>query len=165
MTWYAIRTAPQRELAVEAMLRRKGYTVHLPTETKTRRAGGFKGKRKVVTYPKFTRYIFIKAPFSFLHLMAENHVSSVVGFDGSPAPITDEKFEAVLSMPSNVPHKHSVNPHRALRTGEMAEITSGPFQGQVVKVQGIYGAKARIFLSLFGNGKEVEILLDKLEAA
>ena len=40
MTWFAIRCAPQREIAVEAMLRRKGYDVFLPTEVKSRRVGG-----------------------------------------------------------------------------------------------------------------------------
>jgi hypothetical protein len=44
MTWFAIRCAPQREIAVEAMLRRKGYDVFLPTEVKSKKVG----KRKYV---------------------------------------------------------------------------------------------------------------------
>lgn len=166
MTWYALRTAPQREFAVEAMLRIKGYEVFLPTETKVRRQQGRNGKRVTVTYPMFVRYIFVGGKFSWLHLMAERHVSGVVGFDGTPSPISDAEISRMRAMSgSNVPHRHSVNPHRALRTGELAEITSGPFAGQVVKIEGLHGQKAKIFMNLFGTRKEVEIATDKLEAA
>ena len=163
MTWYAIRTAPQREIAVEAMLRRKGYDVFLPIEVKSKRMG--KKKYVAVTYPMFTRYMFVGGGFSWLHLMAERHVTGVVGFDGSPAPISDTEIAKLRNMSGDIPHRHSVNPHRALRTGELAEIQTGPFAGQVVKIEGLHGNKARIFMNLFGVRKLAEIELSKLEAA
>jgi hypothetical protein len=46
----------------------------------------------------------------------------------------------------------------------MAEIAVGPFAGQIVKVEGLHGRKARIFLNLFG-GRKVEIDIADLEAA
>ena len=164
MTWYAIRTAPQRERAVEAMLRVQGYVVFLPVETKIKRVG-LKRTRREVVYPMFVRYLFVRAPVPWLHLMAVNHVTGVVGFDGTPAPIEDHEIERIKNMSGNIPHRASVNPHRALRTGELAEITAGPFSGQVVKITGLHGNKARIFVNLFGGVKEAEILLADLEAA
>lgn len=165
MTWFAIRCAPQREIAVEAMLRRKGYDVFLPTETKMRRLRRGAKKREMVTYPTFTGYLFVKAPVPWLHLMAERHVMGFVGFDGSPAPIAEAEIAKLKNMSGNVPHRHSVNPHRALRTGELAEIQAGPFAGQVVKIEGLHGNKARIFMNLFGVRKLADIELSKLEAA
>lgn len=167
MIWFAIRTAPQRELAVEAMLRRQGYDVFCPLETKLRKSIS-KGRRVVreVTYPLFVRYIFVGGKFSWLHLMAERHVTGVVGFDGRPAPISDAEIRRLRAMSGTaVPHRHSVNPHRALRTGELAEITAGAFAGQVVKVDGLHGTKARIFVNLFGSIKSVEIDAANLVAA
>ena len=81
MTWFAIRCAPQREIAVEAMLRRKGYDVFLPTEVKSKKIGKSPKKYKAVVYPMFTRYLFVAAPVPWLHLMAERHVTGVVGCD------------------------------------------------------------------------------------
>ncbi len=167
--WFAIRTAPQRELAVEAMLRRKGYKVFLPVERKIKTGRAMRGKRMAVVhrvYPMFTRYLFIGGEFSWLHLMAENHVTGVVGFDGCPAPIANAEIERVRAMSgSNIPHRFSENPHRAIRTGELAEISFGPFAGQIVKVEGLHGRKAKIFLNLFGARKSVEIDVANLEAA
>ena len=165
MTWFAIRCAPQREIAVEAMLRRKGYDVFLPTEVKSRRVGGRIGKRKAVVYPMFSRYIFIGGSFSWLHLMAERHVTGVVGCDCVPSPIKDEAIEKLRNMSSAVPHIHSVNPHRALRLGELAEIQVGPFAGQIVKIEGLHGRKASIFINLVGTQKEATINLGDLAAA
>lgn len=165
--WFAIRVAPQREFAVEAMLRRQGIKVFLPTEVKFRKT--IKKGRRVsvpVTYPSFVRYLFVRKPFSWLHLMAERHITGVVGFEGVPAPIADAEIERLRSdSTSTVPHRHSVNPHRALRTGEMAEICEGVFSGQIVKIEGLHGRKAKVFLNLFGGQKLVEIDIAGLEAA
>jgi transcription antitermination factor NusG len=114
----------------------------------------------------FNRYLFVQAPIPWLHLMAQRHVSGVVGIDGVPSPIANAEIEKLRQMDgSAIPHRNSVNPHRALRTGDLAEIQTGPFSGQVVKVAGLSGAKARIFVNLFGTVKEAEIATEDLEAA
>lgn len=166
MIWYAIRTAPQREFAVEAMLHRKGYEVFLPIEVKTKLITRPRRSVKEVRYAMFIRYLFVGGRFSWLQLLSENHVSGVVGFDGRPAGIPDAEIARLRSMSgSAIPHKWSVNPHRAVKTGDLAEISTGPFAGQIVKVEGLHGKKARIFLNLFGSRKEVEIDAANLEAA
>lgn len=175
--WYAIRTAPQREFAlvgrtddkgewVPGILERKGYTVFLPTETKVRRQSATSRKRVAVQYPMFVRYIFVQGPVPWLHLMMERHITGVVGFDGRPAPIPDSAIQRLRAMSgSAIPHRSSPNPHRSFRAGELAEISCGPFSGQVVKIEGLHGRKAKIFVNLFGTRKLVEIDVAKLEAA
>lgn len=183
MTWYCLRTHPQREFTLTGrpdengewlpgVLERKGYQVFCPTETKFRKTIK-KGRRVSIPrlYPMFTGYIFVGGAFSWLHLMAEPHVLGVVGFpDGfgerRPAPISEAEMAKLRKMSGAlVPHKRSVNPHRALRIGELAEIAVGPFSGQIVKIEGLYGRKARVFMNLFNVRKEVEIDLSNLEAA
>lgn len=175
--WYAIRTSPQREFAlagrhdedgvwVPGLLERRGYTAFLPTEVKMKRISRHAKRMTPVSYPLFTGYVFVRAPFSFLHLLAERHVQGVVGFDGQPAPIADAEIARLAAMSGNVvPHRKSVNPHVALRVGERAEITAGPFTGQVVAIAGLHGSKARIFVNLFGSRKEAEIATEHLTAA
>ena len=181
--WYALRTHPQREFAlagrydqdgdwVKGVLERQGYQVFCPTETKFRKTIK-KGRRVSIpkTYPMFTGYIFIGGSFSWLHLLAEPHVLGVVGFadaygERRPAPISEAEMAKLRSMSGSlVPHQRSVNTHRALRVGELAEISVGPFQGQIVKVEGIHGRKAKVFMNLFNVRKEVEIDLANLDAA
>lgn len=165
--WFAIRVAPQREFTVEAMLRTQGFEVFLPTEVKFRKT--IKKGRRVsipVSYAMFVRYLFVRKPFSWLHLMAERHITGVVGFEGVPAPIEDAEIERLRGESGGaVPHRHSVNPHRALRTGELAEICEGVFTGQIVKIEGLHGRKAKVFLNLFGGQKLVEIDIAALDAA
>jgi transcription antitermination factor NusG len=184
LTWYAIRTNPQREFLLagrydengewcKGLLEKKGYAqVFCPTETKFRKT--IKKGRRVsipVLYPMFTGYIFVGGTFSWLQLMAENYITGVVGFPDNhgnrrPAPISESEMAKLRAMSGGlVPHKRSVNPHRALRVGELAEISVGPFAGQVVKIEGLHGRKAKIFVNLFGMTKLAEISLADLEAA
>lgn len=184
MTWYALRTNPQREFTLAGrpdadgvwlpgLLERKGYDqVFCPTETKFRKT--MKRGRSMsipVLYPLFTGYIFIGGSFSWMHLLAEDYIRGVVGFpDGTGqrkyAPISDAEMSRLKAMSGAlVPHRRSVNTHRALRVGEFAEIATGPFQGQIVKIEGLHGRKARVFLNLFATRKEVEIGIEDLEAA
>ena len=89
MTWYAIRTSPQREMTVHAMLHRKGYAVYLPVETRERRRA--KGGRDEISVPMFSGYLFVRYPFSWPHLRADrgacitvyrHHLNLAVSRDG-----------------------------------------------------------------------------------
>lgn len=163
MTYFAIRTAPQRETAVEAALRVKGYDVVLPLEGIRRRAKRGSGPRTILWKPMFTRYCFIRGPVPWLHLMAERHVTGVVGFNGAPSPIADCEIDRLRAMSGFMRPDVSVNKQRAVKTGDMAKISSGPFTGHVVKVTGLSAKKARVFQRLFGSERSVELPVDMLE--
>ena len=118
-----------------------------------------------MTYPLFPRYLIAgyQGGMPWLHLAGVRHVTGVVGFDGTPAQISGRDMSRILGMTSAP--RAALNPHRALRAGDLAEITSGVFVGRIVKIEGLTGRKARIFLDLFGTRKEVEIPVEALEAA
>ena len=183
-SWYALRVEPQKEFTLggrhdangewlPGVLERKGYLrVYVPTETKFRKTLR-KGRRVSipVIYPLFTSYIFVGGAFSWQHLLAENHIQGVVGFpdetgERRPAPISESEMAKLREMSGGlIPHRRSVNPHRALRVGELAEISIGPFAGQIVEIKGSHGRKAKIFVSLFGHATLTEIPIGDLEAA
>ena len=179
MIWYAIRTSPQREFAlagrhdkngawVPGSLERKGYTVFVPVEIKEKRVSRYAKKVRAVSYPMFTGYIFVGGDLSWAALGEEDYVTGFVKMfpSGMPAPISDSEIVRIKAMSATpVPHRRSINPHRALRAGEMAEITVGPFAGQRLKVEGLYGRKARLFQSLFGAERLIEVPIENVEAA
>ena len=183
MIWYAIRTAPQRELTLAGrhdengvwlpgLLEKRGYQVFCPTEVKFRKTI-LKGRRVSIPklYPMFLGYCFVGGKFSWLELMAENHVQGVVGFPDEhgnrrPAPISESEMDKLRAMSGGlVPHRRSVNTHRAFRVGESAAIAVGPFAHQIVTIANLHGSKARVFLNLFNVTREVEVDLDVLDVA
>lgn len=183
-SWYALRVDAQREFTLggrhdangewfPGVLERKGYSrVYVPTETKFRKTLR-KGRRVSipVIYPLFTSYIFVGGAFSWQHLLAENHIQGVVGFpdetgERRPAPISDAEMAKLREMSGGlIPHRRSVNTHRAFRVGESAAIAVGPFAHQIVQISGLHGTKARVFLNLFNVTREVEVDLDMLDVA
>lgn len=179
MTWYCIRTSPQREFAlagsrtkdgepVLGILTRKGYDVFCPVDVAETRSKKKSGKRKRVFYPKFRGYVFIKAPFDFDTVRAERHVLDFVRYcssDGYPAPIADHEIALLQLQTVAVTAHKSIKPHQALRVGRLAEITDGPLAGHRVTITGLNGTKARVFQKLFGTEREIEVSQDSLEAA
>jgi len=183
MIWYAIRCTSGRELTLAGrhdedgvwlpgLLEKRGYQVFCPTEVKFRKA--IRNGRRVAIprlYSMFCGYIFVGGNFSWLHLMAENYVHGVVGSSDAsgnrrPAPISESEMEKLRSMSGGlVPHRRSVNTHRAFRVGESAAIAVGPFAHQVVTIANLHGSKARVFLNLFNVTREVEVDLDMLDVA
>ena len=183
-SWYALRVEPQKEFTLggrhdangewlPGVLERKGYSrVYVPTETKFRKTLR-KGRRVSipVIYPLFTSYIFVGGAFSWQHLLAENYIQGVVGFpdetgERRPAPISESEMAKLREMSGGlIPHRRSVNTHRAFRVGESAAIAVGPFAHQIVQIAGLHGTKARVFLNLFNITREVEVDLDMLDVA
>jgi len=175
VTWFAVRTSPQREFAlagsfnsdgewINGILEKKGFEVFCPTEGHHRRTKRGKGPRRLVMRPMFPRYIFARTPNPHLLRIADRHITGVVSYaDGTPAPIAEHEIAKLRAMSGRVVPDASIK--RKVRPGDMATIKSGPFIGQLVKVEGLHGRKARIFMNLFGTRKEVQISAEQLEVA
>lgn len=163
MTWYAIRTAPQRELTVHAMLSRKGYAVYLPVETRERRRA--KGGRDEISVPMFSGYLFVRYPFSWPHLRAERHIIGIVSVtnDGIASPIDDAQIERLMHGAEAAIARVKASKPRALKTGDLAKVANGPLVGKTVQITNIKGKRARVLLAMFG--REVDVGIEALEAA
>ena len=166
MIYYALMTAPQRDADVKADLESSGYRVLMPTEKVWRCVSAISKKQKLVTCPLFPRYLIFGYPggVPWYHLEGVRHVTGVVGFDGkTPAVVSAKDMRAVLFMLP--PTRAVLNPHRAVKAGDLAKIKMGSYAGHIVKVKGLNERKASIFLRLFGTDREVEIPVEALEAA
>lgn len=162
--WFALRTAPMKEFAVEEILRLRGVTCFVPTEVKWRRHGR---KKTPVARPLLPRYLFIRCPdpWDIVRAMQGRGVCGVVCFDGVPAAIPERAVESLASRSGAAVPTRSARVHRAFTAGEKVEIVSGPFQGWCVELTEIKGDVGRVLLKMFGTERTVEVSVSQLEAA
>ena len=164
MTWYAYRTAPRREFAVEEILRRHGLDVLCPVETKWKR----QGRKKIPTdYPMLPRYLFAAGadPWAVCRALVNRGIVGVVSIDGRPAAIPEASIHRLARMSGGVARSSQAKVHKAFVVGDTAEIVIGPYRGHLVEIKNIKGRAATILLKMFGSEMPVEIGVDQLEAA
>ena len=189
MSWYALQTAPQRERALVGRrnedgvwqpgeLEKLGHTVFLPVEIiETRRMNPDRTRSRRVV-PMLPGYVFIEAVDAALRsnappwtaALAHDDVVTYVGFDkdlfGSriPALIRDHEMTLLRGMSGKIV-KDKRDSKKVALGGKAKIITPGHmWEGRVVDVIGLRGAKAKIFLGLFGVDCS-EIQIKALEAA
>lgn len=162
MAWYCFRVSPQKEMAVQHIMRRCGFRAEVPTEVKWKRQNRYQ-KRRPVEYPKLTGYVLVrfeKEPPWFWLFHKLRCVHSVVGMGGQPTPIS-EKAIGTLG-------RAMTDTRKSFAPGERARIAEGmdhPMEGYAGRVEAIRGEKAKMILEFLGSQREVEIAIDVLEAA
>lgn len=163
--WYALRTAPQREFAVETILKNEGLRAFCPTEVRYR----FVGKKKVPQdYAMLARYLFAGGDGLFCAvrwLRDRGLVNGVVGIEGVPAPIPDAAVQRLARMSSKPVPTRSTAIRKGFAAGDTVEVLVGPLQALVVKVESIKGRAAMVIAPMLGTERLVEIPLESLEAA
>jgi transcription antitermination factor NusG len=168
--WFAAKVSPQKEFACEEILTRRGFRCFVPREGKWKTASRRKKEKRFVEYPMLRSYVFIASagalPWDELaRINVINGFVSVNG-DGYPTAISDKAMAGLQQISGGyVPNRKSVNTHKALRPGDTAEISHGPFFGQLVTITGLSGEKARVMLELFGVKREIQVSIRTLEAA
>lgn len=165
-SWFALRTAPQKEFAVQEILRNRGVTCFVPTETKWRRLGA-KKKCSPLERPMLPRYLLIQHPdpWVIVRAMQDRGVSGLVCFAGVPAPIPERSIAWLARCSGAAVPTRTVAVHRAFAPGDRVEIVSGPFQGWRVELSEIKGEVGRVLMRMFGTDRMVPVRLDQLEAA
>lgn len=165
MNWYAIRTQPQREFAVEAILKTKGLKAFCPTEVRYR----FVGKKKVPhDYAMLARYLFASGDGllrTVRWLKERGLVNGLVGFDGIPAPIPESAIHRLARMSGSAIPTKSQAVRKSFAPGDRVEIMVGPLQTLVVEVASIKGRAATVIVPMLGSERRVEIPVESLEAA
>lgn len=166
--WFALRTAPQREFAVEQILSRYGLTAFVPTETKWRKVPGTVRRKKPVTYAMLPRYLFVACDCPYADILYQpwcRNVSGVVSVDGRPAVIRPDAIERLALRSGAAIPTRSTAVHRSFNAGDKVEIVEGPFKGWCVELTEIKGDVGRVLLKMFGTERTVEVSLSQLEAA
>lgn len=190
MTYYAIRTAPQREFALagrpdgkggwqDGRLQKLGFEALLPIEAKDfiKRVSRSEHRYKIIKhyYPKYRGYALVnlsdRPEVRNLQALVIADDENVLGFiryrlSCELAPVlTSAIVEIKRGQDRQTPHSLSVNTHKALRAGERALIRSGPFEGKIRKLAGLDGNTATFEERFFGVDRLVEIDVSQLEVA
>lgn len=165
MIWFAYRTAPQKELLAERILRSRGLPCLVPVETKWRKIGMTR-KKKPRDNPMMIGYIFVgleRAEYWPALFIFKGLIQSVVGSSlGVPAKFSADQIDRLrLLSGKRVEHIRSVDTHRAFRPGDHVAM----FGGIEARIEEIHGDKARIVFELLGKVQVQEVPVDRLEVA
>lgn len=165
MNWYALRTQPMKEFAVEHILKDRGLRAFCPTEVRYK----FVGKKKVPQdFAMLARYLFTSGDDLLLTvrwLRDRGLVNGLVGFDGVPAPIPETAVQRLARMSGSAVPTKSQAVRKSFNVGDKVEIMVGPLQALVVEVASIKGRAAKVIVPMLGTERAVEIPLESLEAA
>lgn len=166
ISWYCLKTAPQKELALAEILKEYGIVTFCPTETRWRRIGPRK-KRTPYTFAMLPRYIFAAGddPWSILRAHRHRGVQGVVGISGRPVAIPERAIERLARISGAPIPTRSTPIRRSFAVGDKVEIMAGPLAAQIVEVARINGRTAEVIISMLGGDRPAEIPLECLEAA
>jgi len=125
MNWFALTVKPRHELAVAEQLAAKSLAAYVPLY---RRRARWSDRVKIIETPLFPRYVFCRFQFEDrLKVLRTFSVSSIVGFNGVPCPISENEIETVrrIALSSHL----SIVPHPFVRVGQRVRICEGPLIG------------------------------------
>ena len=124
--WFAVHTYARHEKAVAQAVREQGITSFLPLVKQVRQ---WSDRRKIVEFPLFGCYVFVKLAPNNRQRMQVLRVSGVLGFVGTHGmgiPIPEEQIEAVRNV---IEKKLPVCSHPFLKVGQRVRIRSGALAG------------------------------------
>ena len=124
MHWFALSVKPQHERAVAEQLKVKSLEGYVPFYCSRRR---WSDRTKVIELPLFPRYVFCRFQFEDrTKILSILSVTSIVGFGGTPCPVSEQEIETIKSMAgSGLP----ISPSPALYIGQRVRICEGPLHG------------------------------------
>lgn len=159
--WYVIHTYSGYEAMVQDSLEKliennnlqeNIFEIVIPTEETLEEKAN--GKKKLVKRKKFPCYVFLKMIYSndIWYLVTNTRgVTSFVGTQGRPLPLTDEEVARIGLV------KVAVNVDFA--EGDDVQVVSGPLESFCGKVVSLNDAtqKAMVNVSMFGRNTDVEV--------
>jgi transcription antitermination factor NusG len=168
-----IKGTGQREFVIETLLRKRGFSVFLPTKKVYRRKSKYTKEKRLVAFPLLAGWVFVgwpKGEYRWHDLFACNLVNEVAGIDGRPYPIPqavmDGMFKRWGGPKTQAPEREQfMRTHHEFKIGDRAKIVEGPFDGQSVDVLDLRGPKAKVLLAFLGGTQVLELDAMQLEAA
>ncbi len=157
--WYAIRVRTRYEKVVSQVLRGKGFE-EFPALYRTRHR--WADRYKEIELPLFPGYVFCRFdPHCQMPVLSSPGVTSIVGFDGTPARVEDAEITAVQAViHSGLP----AQPWPFLKAGQPVRVVCGSLadvEGIVVSLKS--GWRLIISVTLLQRSVSVEISRDQVE--
>jgi transcriptional antiterminator RfaH len=164
MKWHVIHTKVREEFRALENLQNQGFEVFLPTCQVQKKS---QGKIKLATEPLFSRYLFIRlsdVSSNWFPIRSTRGVSQLLRFGQTTEPVVipDPVVECLKQRCSQEEPLHKL-----FQSGEMLEITSGPFKGFFgffEKLQTLPDglSRAMLLVEILGSVQKLQILLPQL---
>lgn len=163
--WYACYTRARHEKRVDLQLRERGWDAYLPLVPRERQ---WHDRKKVVEFPLFASYIFVRATRPTLsQVLATPGIATVVRFNGRPIPVPDEDIANVRRLVSALRESgRGFEPVPLVEKGNRVAIVDGPFQGIegiVLERRGAERALVQVGVRAIGRGVKIEVETRELE--
>ena len=168
--WFAIQTYSGHENKVQKLIQRKiedepGETaeekeiseVLVPTQEVLEIRNG---KRVTVTKRLYPGYVLVQMTLNDRTMHVINNIQGVIKFVGSgrtPQPLREEEINKILGV--EVETEEEEREEVPFHTGQVVEVTQGPFSHFSGTVQEVYPdkGKVKVEVSLFGRPTSVEL--------
>jgi len=155
MNWFALYTRPRHEKKVYDLLVQKKVETFLPL---IERMHQWKDRKKKVSTPLFTSYVFVKIDLKDRFYSLQTHgVVRLVSFGGKPATIPDwqiEQLKQVIKYPETVKLEHY------LREGDWVRVIDGPFRNIKGRLKELRG-ESRVVINIDGIYQSASFVIDK----
>jgi transcriptional antiterminator RfaH len=165
MKWHVIHTKAREEFRALENLQNQDFEVFLPTCQVQRKS---QGKIKLATEPLFSRYLFIHlsdVSSNWSPIRSTRGVSQLLRFGQSTEPVVipDPIVQCLKQRCSQEEPLHEL-----FHTGEMLEITNGPFKGFLgffEKLQTLPNglSRAMLLVEILGSVQKLQIQLPHLK--
>jgi transcriptional antiterminator NusG len=168
--WYAIQTYSGHENKVQKLIQRKIddepgeepedkelAEVLVPTQEVMEIRNG---KRVEVTKRLYPGYVLVRMELNERTMHLVNNIQGVIKFVGTgttPQPLREEEMNKILGV--EVEEEEEAKEDIPFHTGQVVEVTEGPFSDFSGTVQEVYHdkGKVKVEVSLFGRPTSVEL--------
>lgn len=162
--WYVVYVKSRHEFVVLDELLRKRIEAFLPS---VRKSSQWKDRKKMIEYPLFPGYVFVKAPAypgAFLDVLKTRGVVAFVSLESSsPTPVDSEEM-ASLRLLVESGKNIDIYPH--LKEGTRVRVKNGPLRN----AEGVLSKKDNDYIfsvnvELLGRSVAVRISAQDIESA
>jgi transcriptional antiterminator RfaH len=165
MKWHVIHTKVKEEFRALENLQAQGFEVFLPTCQVQKK---YQGKIKLAVEPLFSRYLFIRlsdVSSNWFPIRSTRGVSQLLRFGALSEPVVlpDPIIDCLKERCAKEEPLHEL-----FNSGEMLEITQGPFKGFVgffekLKTLPDGISRALLLVEVLGSTQKLEIDLPQLK--
>ncbi len=143
--WYVLRTMPQHEKKLATFFEKQGLAYYLPVVPRKRQ---WSDRVKIVEFPLFPGYIFVRFPWFAMYKTILGHNGSVdfVRSEGVPSVMRAEEIDNLNRLVGGALELEA-NPDENFPPGQNVEVRSGPLKGVRGVVQRVKN-RNRLFVHL-----------------
>jgi transcriptional antiterminator NusG len=163
-SWYVVYVKSRHEFVVHNELQRKGIEAFLPS---VRKSSQWKDRIKMIEYPLFPGYVFVKVPAypgAFLYVLKTQGVVAFVSLESStPTPVDPEEMASLMLL---IGSSENIEMYPHLKEGTRVRIKNGPLRN----AEGVLSKKGNDYLfsvnvELLGRSITVKICAQDIESA